>query len=770
MSRWFLRAVGIILMVVYLVVPSEAQAAPPSELDVCTSCAYRTIEDAIAAARPGGTIVVRGGVYPGPLVVDKSVKLLGSDWPVIDGGGHGTVVRITSPNTTFQGFVVGGSGDSYDQEDSGISVEAPRARLIANRLSDDLFGVYLRNAPDSLIQGNAIVGKALPEALRGDGIKVWYSARAQIIGNIVTGSRDCLIWFSDDSVVRDNVVAGGRYGLHFMYGNGSLIERNRLENNSVGIYLMYGRNITVRKNLLRANRGPSGDGLGLKEVDGAEVEGNLIVDNRVGIYVDNSPLSLTSVNHYRRNVVAYNDEGLALLPVDRNSVFTGNSLIDNVAQVTVLGGGTLGQNRWADDGVGNFWSDYVGYDANGDGVGDVPYRPRQFAEQLMESWPILQLFRYSVAASAVDFAARTFPVFLPDATLVDPKPLTSPSMPSGVPLPGKVSPWPARLLALAMLALTGLTIRMSRDGGDVDSAGLQRATETWGRRSDAVIEVENLTKRYADRIAIHDVTFTVRPGEFLGLWGANGAGKTTILRCLLGATRYEGAVSVAGLSPASDGTRVRSLIGYVPQDALTFDLKVSELATLVAGLRVVPTNEVDKHLDQFGIGGIASQAVTTLSGGMKQKLSLALALLGDPPILLLDEPTANLDSRSQVELLGLLLGLKRRGRTIVFTSHRWSEVNALADRVVVLDRGTQTAVGTPSEIDRLHGAGTTLRVRIGQSDLDRAQELLAEHGFDARRNGTSVAVKVPLHRKADPLILLSQSGYPVIDFDLEDER
>lgn len=763
--------IGVAVAIAVLAVrnPSGAVADSTGNLDVCSTCAYRTIQDAIAAARPGSTIRVHGGVFRGPLVIARPVTLLGLDWPVVDGSGNGTVVHIVAPDTTFQGFVVQSSGDSYDQEDSGILVEAPRVRVIGNRLPDDLFGIYLRNSPDSLIEGNEVVGKKLPEALRGDGIKVWYSARAQIIGNYVSSSRDCLIWFSNGSIIRDNVVDSGRYGFHFMYGNGSLIEHNRLENNSVGIYLMYGQNMTVRNNLLRANRGPSGDGLGLKEVDGATIENNVIVDNRVGIYVDNSPLSPTSINRYHGNVVAYNDEGLALLPVDQNNVFSGNSLIDNVAQVAVLGGGTLGTNHWAENGIGNFWSDYTGYDANGDGLGDVPYRPEQFTERLMDAWPILQLFRFSVAASAVDFAARSFPIFQPGAILVDPEPLTAPRLPIGVPMPPPASPWPARLLAVAMLALAGLATGQSVRRGPYPTAIIRRPNPGSDRRNEAVIEVANLTKRFGDTVAVHDVSFTVHPGESLALWGPNGAGKTTILRCLLGGTRYEGQIRVAGLSPAHDGTEVRRLIGYVPQDALTFDLKVSELAGLVADLRAVPADEIDKCLDRFGIGVNAAQPVSTLSGGMKQKLALALALLGDSPILLLDEPTANLDAKSQVELLGLLRTLKREGRTLIFTSHRWSEVKALADHVVVLDRGAQVAVKKPFRIDPRYGAELILRVRIGPGDLDRAQQFLVEHGFEAHRNGTSVAVKVAPHRKADPLVLLSQSGYPVIDFELEDD-
>lgn len=281
-----------------------------------------------------------------------------------------------------------------------------------------------------------------------------------------------------------------------------------------------------------------------------------------------------------------------------------------------------------------------------------------------------------------------------------------------------------------------------------------------------MIETRNLTKRYGDKRALDQLSFSVAAGEAVALWGRNGAGKTTVLRCLLGTTRYEGELTVAGESPARQGTRVRRLIGYVPQEMPTFDLTVSELTALVARLRGVAPDQALARLDRFGLASAQNQPVATLSGGMKQKLALTLALLGDPPLLLLDEPTANLDAESQRELLALLLALKSEGRTVLFTSHRWSEVRALADRVVCLEQGRQIA--PPSE--ELMGDSERdllLRVALSAHLLDPAQALLREHGFTARRNGKAILVRVGARQKAEPLALLARSGYPVIDFALE---
>ena len=283
-----------------------------------------------------------------------------------------------------------------------------------------------------------------------------------------------------------------------------------------------------------------------------------------------------------------------------------------------------------------------------------------------------------------------------------------------------------------------------------------------------MIEFESVTKRYGDLRAVDNVSFSLPAGESLALWGSNGAGKTTLLRCLLGATRFEGSITVDGISPAKNGKEARRRIGYVPQVVPVFDLKVGEMLQLTARLRGADVGNGLKRLDEFGLSPTLLKPVASLSGGMQQKLALTLALLGEPPVLLLDEPTANLDARSQDELITLLIALKQQGRTILFTSHRWDEVRALADRVVVLDQGKCVSSGPAAQI-----AGSTrdrigLRVRLEPDTLDPAVALLGEHGFTVSRNGHSILISVEEQRKAEPLVLLASRSYPVTDFDLEE--
>ena len=171
---------------------------------------------AVAAARPGATIHVPAGIYPAPLVIDKPLTLIGEGMPTIQGDGTGDVVEINAPDVTLRGFVVRGSGDSLDAENAGITVGGKHVTIENNRVEDSLFGIYLHNAPDSVLRGNTVVGKDLPISRRGDGLKIWYSANTLVEDNSVHDSRDAVIWFSPGTTVRGNTMEHNRYGFHFM--------------------------------------------------------------------------------------------------------------------------------------------------------------------------------------------------------------------------------------------------------------------------------------------------------------------------------------------------------------------------------------------------------------------------------------------------------------------------------------------------------------------------------------------------------------------------
>ncbi len=377
----------------------------------------------IDAADSGATIEVQPGVY-GPIKTDKPIHLVGRDWPVIDGGGKSDCVVLVGGNSSISGFVIRNSGDDLDRESTGLRVIGKGATIEGNQFENVLFGIDLKSAADCVIRGNHIGSMSLDIARRGDALRLFRSDNCLIENNTIEDGRDALIWYSNKVVIRGNVSRRNRYGFHTMYANDVTIEGNDISDNSVGIYLMYGRNFTIRNNRLHKNRGPSGYGLGLKEIDAYTIHDNLFSGNRVGLYIDGSPMRRKANKAFiENNVIASNDIGLTMLPAVKGNRVGGNTMSDNVEQVAVLGRGALEGN----DFTGNFWGDYAGYDANHDGVGDQPYASRKLFESLIDKEPKLRLMLFSPAHDAVEFIGRAIPSIQPEPKFTDARPLMRPT-------------------------------------------------------------------------------------------------------------------------------------------------------------------------------------------------------------------------------------------------------------------------------------------------------------------------------------------------------
>ncbi len=211
-----------------------------------------------------------------------------------------------------------------------------------------------------------------------------------------------------------------------------------------------------------------------------------------------------------------------------------------------------------------------------------------------------------------------------------------------------------------------------------------------------MIEVRNLIKRFGDFVAVNGVSFDIREGESFALLGPNGSGKSTILKCLAGLTTpTSGEIRISGFDTQEKPRESRRLFSYLPQRVGFHDcLTAREVLEFYCRLRKLPSTRIDKvlHGSEFDFNGFCEKRVAELSGGMKQKLGLAVASLPDAPILLLDEPTVSLDPAGAIAFRQFLKGLKAKGKTIVFTSHMLADVEALADRVAILVDGKLVAL------------------------------------------------------------------------------
>ncbi|HUO86622.1 MAG TPA: ABC transporter ATP-binding protein, partial [Thermoanaerobaculia bacterium] len=197
----------------------------------------------------------------------------------------------------------------------------------------------------------------------------------------------------------------------------------------------------------------------------------------------------------------------------------------------------------------------------------------------------------------------------------------------------------------------------------------------------------SLVHRYGRTPVLHGISLEIAAGETILVLGANGAGKSTLFRCLLGIVAFGGTVLVDGLDPLAAGREVRRRIGYLPQhDGLQGDMTVAESAAFTASLRGLPPAEGSRAVVQARLADVGGRRVDELSGGMRRRLAFALALVGDPPILLLDEPTAGLDGESR-EALTEHLRQVHRDRTILLATHLPGEHEELASRALTLEAG-----------------------------------------------------------------------------------
>ena len=283
-----------------------------------------------------------------------------------------------------------------------------------------------------------------------------------------------------------------------------------------------------------------------------------------------------------------------------------------------------------------------------------------------------------------------------------------------------------------------------------------------------MLEAQGLRKAYGDRTAVAGVSLSVRAGKVLGLLGPNGAGKSTTVGMIAGLTRPDaGSVTVGGTTLAADKFGFKRRIGLVPQDLALFeDLPALANIELFGALYDLPKATLRKRamevLDRVGLADRARDKPATFSGGMKRRLNIACALVHDPDVLLLDEPTAGVDPQSRNAIFDNLEALKRAGKALVYTTHYMEEAERLADRIVIIDHGKVVASGTLAELLRVLPAAQTLAIDIeGTPDIAALQRIegVKQVTFDA---GTLTLGLDDLTRSASAVLqAVSASGVSV---------
>ena len=402
-----------------ILVGERAHEAPTRPDDCITVDTDSDLQRVVDGAIEGSTLCLEPGSYAGPLGVTKKMTIWGPHEAVIRSSGEGTTIELRADGAKLLGVTVDGSGGRFDTLDAAVHVTGDHNRVEGVVVRNAVFGLLIEKANHALIRNNLILGPDEgPLGLRGDGIRLWETRHSVIEGNEVLGSRDMVVWYSNDNRIVDNTALRGRYGTHLMYSHDNVLEGNRYIDNVVGIFIMYGHNIEVKNNLLARSSGPGGMGLGIKESGNIDVADNLFVSNTKGVYMDTSPLDQNDFNTFERNAFYYSEVGVFMHGSEQRNTFRDNTFVSNRSQVQVAGGGNALGVDWKQ----NAFDDYAGYDMDGDGFGDIPYELRQLSSQLASTYPQLLFFRGAISLELLDAISSLFPLVQPRTTLIDSRP------------------------------------------------------------------------------------------------------------------------------------------------------------------------------------------------------------------------------------------------------------------------------------------------------------------------------------------------------------
>ena len=383
-----------------------------------------SLQQAVERARPGDVLLLAPGVYRGNLVLDKSLTLRGEPGAVLDGQGHGDTVRVRAPGSTLQGLTVRRSGHNLTEMNAGIFVEraATGVRIENNDLEFNAFGIWLDACRDSHILANRIRGDAAYRSQdRGNGIHLYNTTGVLVQGNEVWETRDGIyIDNSNGNVLRENFLHDLRYGIHYMYSYNNEVVANHTRNTRTGYALMQSKFLTVIGN---RSENDQNYGILMNFITNSTVADNIVVDVQRGrtpgasdphgilgaegkaVFIYNSQF-----NEIRDNLFARAEIGIHLTAGSEDNKLYGNTFLDNRTQVKYVANRT---QQWSHQGRGNYWSDYLGWDRDGDGIGDQPYEPNDAVDKLLWRYPSAKLLFNSPAVATLRWAQHQFPVLKP---------------------------------------------------------------------------------------------------------------------------------------------------------------------------------------------------------------------------------------------------------------------------------------------------------------------------------------------------------------------
>ncbi len=392
---------------------SPLPAFPFSGRDLILGQDAADLTSLLVMAEPGDRLLIPPGNWAGG-VINKTVALIGQGGS-FDGGGSGTVLRVDAPGVLLEGLKIRGSGRDLSVPDCGLYLSAAaRGSVLKNlEISECLFGIWIHECEEVALLHNRIHGATTGHTSnRGNGIQLFNASKLLVKGNHVTGGRDGIyVAATEDSWIEDNLTQGVRYGIHYMFSYDNSIQNNRSLDNTIGFALMQSRRLLVVNNTAKNNKD---HGLLFRDAQYCRIIGNLLEDNGEGFFFFSS-----TENTILRNQVRTNRGGAKIWAGGSRNRIAGNDFAGNDQQIFYVGHDDLDLGV---QGQGNYWSDYLGWDQDGDGIGDRAYRVNSFSSHLIYRYPASGLLLRSPALELLAHLERVLPLFR-QATVVDHAPL-----------------------------------------------------------------------------------------------------------------------------------------------------------------------------------------------------------------------------------------------------------------------------------------------------------------------------------------------------------
>ena len=381
------------------------------------------LQQRIDNAQPGASIRISAGLYHGNLIINKPLVLQGEDGAIIDGVGLGDVIRVRAPDVKISGLVIQHSGTDLTDMNAGIFVErqAERVSIENNVIENNTFGIWLDGCPQPQVLANRVHGNpSIRSQDRGNGIHLSSVTKGLIADNEVWETRDGIyIESSHHNRLADNYLHDLRYGIHYMYSYSNEVVNNLTRNTRTGYALMQSRFLTVTGNRSESD---ANYGILLNFIVSSTIANNTVLNTRKGrafvtggadiVGAEGKALFIYNAqfNNIHDNQFEAADIGIHLTAGSEDNKIYNNAFIGNQVQVKYV---ASRQQEWSLNSRGNYWSDYLGWDLDANGIGDKTYEPNDAVDKLLWKYPIARLLMSSPAIETLRWVQQQFPVFKP---------------------------------------------------------------------------------------------------------------------------------------------------------------------------------------------------------------------------------------------------------------------------------------------------------------------------------------------------------------------